>query len=185
MFKPTRALMRPVPVSASSAVPDSLYGVTFSNQTILSRTRNNPVRSSTLGQLRLDPHLRDEADDVLHHNIAHTVSQRLRRLKNIPAELWPLGAYRTRSMLLLLLLLLNNVKRLTLRSRCRRWFRCLRRRLLVHPPLLHRQDHPSQASEPCRRRCCCRPPRWRSLSDLVGMKGEAIWRSRGLHGRQM
>ena len=35
--------------------------------------------------------LEDEADEQLS-SIAHTVSQRLRRLRKIPAELWPLGS---------------------------------------------------------------------------------------------
>lgn len=73
------------------------------------------------------------------------MSQRLRRFRQIPAELIPLGPSPSRKTLSRFRLCrgLHSI-------RYRRWIRRLCRRLLMHAPFDGRQDHPSQASEPCR-----------------------------------
>jgi hypothetical protein len=83
---------------------------------------------------------------------AHTVSQRLRhQAKQVPAELWPLGEPPRRRPLPFYCHCTH------LKHSCRRWLRRRGCRLLAHPPLVYRQDHPSQEAKP-RRRC----PRRRS-----------------------
>lgn len=121
----------------------------ISNQALPCRTRNKPVCDDALGLTttlrRMTPETRrDDVDSI--PNVAHTVSQRLRRLRKIPAELIPLGSSTGQ-------IYLANGKSLCV-SRCCRWFCRLCRRLLVHAPPARRQDHPSQAPEPRCGQCC-------------------------------
>ena len=79
--------------------------------------------------------------------VAHTVSQRLRRLKQIPAELIPLGKPTRRSSSFLQ----HRIRSDTLIRRC--CGLCRPGRRLLEPAALHpRQDDPTQASKPRGRR---------------------------------
>lgn len=149
MFQPTRAMMRPVPVSAILLHAVLIYGVTsLTRPCHLERGTSRYVMLHSASRrpcARWAPR-QDDVDSI--PNLAHTVSQRLRRLRKIPAELIPLGSSNRKPYS-------GNGKSLYV-SRCCRRFCCLCRRLLVHAPPTRRQDHPSQAPEPRRGQCCPR-----------------------------
>lgn len=93
----------------------------------------------------------------------HTVSQRLRKLRQIPPELIPLGTS---------LDIQGYVKLLLTTYRCRRWLRSGRCHLLCRTSLHDRQDHPSQApGQVCRRR---RPRRGAPLSEGYEDDGRTV-----------
>lgn len=95
MMRPTRqAFMRASPqlvmretLRLRSPVPVRLYTPSISRDTANSYDRR---RSTAVRQLA-SPLCREPP---LTYRIAHTVSQRIRQLKNIPTEIWPLSTFR-------------------------------------------------------------------------------------------